>query len=87
TGASSLYEPHQPYVFHLRASYQREAERAVKHLAGIGVKRITIVQVNDAFGNDAGKGAIKGLDELKLRAQSHLRFDRNKPDLAPTMKA
>ncbi|WP_204350977.1 hypothetical protein, partial [Serratia marcescens] len=63
------------------------AERAVKHLAGIGVKRITIVQVNDAFGNDAGKGAIKGLDELKLRAQSHLRFDRNKPDLAPTMKA
>ena len=87
TGASSLYEPHQPYVFHLRACYQREAERAVKHLAGIGVKRITIVQVNDAFGNDAGKGAIKGLDELKLRAQSHLRFDRNKPDLAPTMKA
>lgn len=87
TGASSLYEPTQPYVFHLRASYQREAERAVKHLAGIGVKRITIVQVNDPFGNDAGKGAIKGLDEMKLRAMSHLRFDRNRPDLAPTMQA
>jgi len=87
TGASSLYEPTQPYVFHLRASYQREAERAVRHLAGIGVKRITIVQVNDPFGNDAGKGAIKGLDELKMRAMSHLRFDRNKPDLAPTMQA
>jgi ABC-type branched-subunit amino acid transport system substrate-binding protein len=87
TGASSLHEPTQPYVFHLRASYQKEAERAVKHLAGIGVKRITIVQVNDPFGNDAGKGAIKGLDEVKLRALSHLRFDRNKPDLAPTMQA
>lgn len=87
TGAVSLHEPVQPWVYHLRASYQKEAERAVKHLAGIGVKRITIVQVNDPFGNDAGKGAIKGLDDVKLRALSHLRFDRNKPDLAPTMQA
>jgi ABC-type branched-subunit amino acid transport system substrate-binding protein len=87
TGASSLREPVQPWVYHLRASYQREAERAVKHLASIGVRRITIVQVNDPFGNDAGKGAIKGLDDVKLRAQAHLRFDRNKPDLAPTMRA
>jgi len=87
TGAISLREPLQPWVYHLRASYQREAERAVKHLASIGVKRITIVQVNDPFGNDAGKGAIKGLDDVKLRAQSHLRFDRNKPELAPTMQA
>ncbi|WP_457447302.1 ABC transporter substrate-binding protein [Roseateles sp. P5_E4] len=87
TGAISLREPVQPWVYHLRASYQKEAERAVKHLAGIGVKRITIVQVNDPFGNDAGKGAIKGLDDIKLRAMSNLRFDRNKPDLAPTMQA
>ena len=87
TGAASLREPVQPWVYHLRASYEREAERAVKHLAGIGVKRITIVQVSDPFGNDAGKGAIKGLDDMKLRALSHLRYDRNKPDLAPTMQA
>jgi branched-chain amino acid transport system substrate-binding protein len=87
TGAISLHEPMQPFVFHLRASYQKEAERAVKHLAGVGVKRFTIVQVNDPFGNDAGKGAIKGLDDLRLRALSNLRYDRNKPDLAPTMQA
>ncbi|WP_343622633.1 ABC transporter substrate-binding protein [Roseateles puraquae] len=87
TGAASLRDPVQPWVFHLRASYEKEAERAVKHLAGIGVKRINIVQVNDEFGNDAGKGAIKGLDEAKLRALSHLRYDRNKPDLGPTMQA
>ena len=49
TGAISLHEPMQPFVFHLRASYQKEAERAVKHLAGVGVKRFTIVQVNDPF--------------------------------------
>jgi branched-chain amino acid transport system substrate-binding protein len=87
TGAASLYEPFQPLVFHLRASFQKEAERAVRHLAGIGVKRITIVQVNDAYGSDAGKGAIKGLDAVGLRALSHLRYERAKPDLAPTMQA
>lgn len=87
TGAMSVRWPVHPYVFHLRASYQQEAEKAVKYLAGIGVKRMTIVQVNDPFGNDAGKGAIKGLDDIKLRALSNLRFDRNKPDLAPTMQA
>jgi len=87
TGAASLRDPVQPWVYHLRASYQKEAERAVKHLAGIGVKRITIVQVNDPFGNDAGKGAIKGLDDIKLRALSNLRFDRNKPDLTPVMES
>ncbi|MFT7723676.1 MAG: ABC transporter substrate-binding protein [Roseateles sp.] len=87
TGAVGLREPVQPYVFHLRASYPQEAERAVRHLAGIGVKRITIVQVNDAFGNDAGKGAIRGLDAVRLRALSHLRFDGRRPDLAPTMHA
>lgn len=51
------------------------------------MKRISIVQVNDPFGNDASKGAIKGLDDMKLRAMSRLRFDRNKPELGPVMQA
>lgn len=86
TGAMSLREPVQPFVFNLRASYQREAERAVRHLAGIGVRRLTIVQVNDEFGNDAGLGALKGLQAVNLRASAHLRFDRNRPELAPLMQ-
>mgnify|MGYP000864593739 CR=1 FL=1 len=86
TGAMVLHEPVNPHVFNLRASFQREAERAIRHLAGIGVKRITIIQVNDAFGNDAGVGALRGLQELKMRAMFHLRFDRDKPELAPVMQ-
>jgi branched-chain amino acid transport system substrate-binding protein len=86
TGALALHEPVNPFVFNLRASFQREAERAIRHLAGIGVKRITIVQVNDAFGNDAGIGALKGLQALKMRASAHVRYDRDKPELAPVMQ-
>lgn len=86
SGAMLLHQPVNPYVFNLRASFQREAERAMKHLAGIGVKRVTILQVDDAFGNDAAIGAIRGLEAVGLRASAHLRFDRNRPALAPTMQ-
>lgn len=87
TGAVELRDPVHPLVFNLRASFQQEAERAVKHLANIGVKRISIVQGNDGFGTDAGKGALKGLDAMGLRVLSHLRYDRNKPELGPLMQA
>jgi len=70
TGAMALHEPVNSYVFNLRASFQREAERAVKHLASIGVRRLTIVQVNDDFGNDAGIGALRGLEAVKMRASA-----------------
>ncbi|MET0518500.1 MAG: ABC transporter substrate-binding protein [Burkholderiaceae bacterium] len=86
TGAMALHEPVNPYVFNLRASFQREAERAVQHLAAIGIKRMTVVQVDDEFGNDAGIGALRGLEAQKMRALAYLRFDRNKPDLAPLMQ-
>ena len=86
SGAMVLHQPVNPFVFNLRASFQREAERAVKHLASIGVKRVTLVQVDDAFGADAGLGALRGLEAAGLRASALLRFDRNKPDLAPMMQ-
>ena len=86
SGAMVLHQPVNPYVFNLRASFQREAERAVRHLASIGVKRVTLVQVDDAFGADAGVGALRGLEAVGLRASAVLRFDRNQPKLAPMMQ-
>ena len=86
SGAMLLHKPVNPYVFNLRASFQLEAERAIKHLASIGVKRVTVVQVDDAFGTDAGIGALRGLEAVGLRAAAVLRFDRDKPMLAPMMQ-
>jgi ABC-type branched-subunit amino acid transport system substrate-binding protein len=86
SGAMVLHQPVNPYVFNLRASFQLEAERAVRHLASIGVKRVILVQVDDAFGADAGVGALRGLEAVGLRASAVLRFDRNKPKLTPMMQ-
>jgi ABC-type branched-subunit amino acid transport system substrate-binding protein len=86
TGAMIFHEPVNRYVFNVRATYQREAERTVEHLASIGANRIAVLQVNDSFGNDAAAGAMKGFDKLKLRPVVNEKFDRAKPDFAPLVK-
>lgn len=83
TGAMALHSPVNPWVFNVRATYQREAERAVRHLSLIGVDRIALVQVDDSFGNDGATGALHGFTAVGKQPVVHEKFDRNKPDMAP----
>ncbi len=83
TGAMLLHQPVNPFVFNVRATYQREAERAIQHVMGMGVSRIALLQVNDSFGDDAVIGALKGLAAAKSQPTLHLKFPRDKPDLDP----
>lgn len=85
TGAMVLRQPVQPWVFNVRASYQREAERIVRHLVQVGVTRLAIVQVADSFGDDAAAGALRGFGAA-LKPAAHLKYDRTKPDFAPVTK-
>ena len=82
TGAMVLHQPVNPYIFNVRATYQRESEKAIRHLASIGLTRIGIVQVDDSFGADVATGAMKGFGAAKLKPLFHHKFDRTKPDLA-----
>jgi DNA-binding LacI/PurR family transcriptional regulator len=66
TGAMVLHEPVHPWLFNVRATYQREAERAVAHLALIGVQRIGIIHVKDSFGEDLLAGARRGFAGASL---------------------
>jgi branched-chain amino acid transport system substrate-binding protein len=83
TGAMVLHEPVHPWIFNVRATYQREAERAVAHLALVSVTRIAIVQVDDSFGADVAVGLLKGLKQARLQPVAEEKFDRSKPDFAP----
>ncbi|MFG6413408.1 ABC transporter substrate-binding protein [Roseateles sp. DC23W] len=83
TGAVALHKPVHPWLFNVRATYQREAERAIEHLSLIGMDRIAIVQVSDSFGEDAVQGAIAGLAKTNKQAVAHEKYDRTKPDFAP----
>lgn len=82
TGAMLLHDPVHPYVFNVRATYQREAEKAIHHLGTIGITRIGILQVDDTFGADVVTGALKGFQGAKLTPVFHEKFDRSKPDIA-----
>ncbi|WP_414654439.1 ABC transporter substrate-binding protein [Ideonella sp.] len=82
SGAMALHQPAHPWLFNVRATYQREAERAIRHLSLIGMSRIALVQVDDSFGADAAAGAMAGFAAVGKQPVLHERFDRNKPDLS-----
>ena len=81
TGAMVMHTPLNPWVFNVRATYQREAERAVRHMTQMGSTHIAIVQVADSFGEDAVLGALRGFNS-PTKPVLHVKYDRNKPDFA-----
>jgi ABC-type branched-subunit amino acid transport system substrate-binding protein len=82
TGAMSLHQPLKKHVFNVRATYQREAEKAITHLATIGMNKLAVVHVDDSFGLDGLAGAQKGLAAAKLTPVVLEKFDRSKPDFS-----
>ncbi len=82
TGAMTLHQPVRKHIFNVRATYQREAEKAITHLATIGMNRIAVVHVDDSFGQDGLAGAQKGLAAAKLTPVVLEKFDRAKPDFS-----
>ena len=80
TGAMVLHKPVNKYIFNVRSSYQREAEKAITHLHTLGIKRIAVVHVDDSFGVDAFGGATKGFEKARLQPLTVIKADRNKPD-------
>ena len=82
TGAMSLHQPVKKHVFNVRATYQREAEKAVTHLASLGMKRIAVVHADDSFGTDGLEGARKGFAKAGFEPVATLKADRLKPDYA-----
>ena len=65
TGANVFHAPVKRWVFNVRATYQREAEKAITHLASMGITRVALVFADDSFGADGIQGAQKGLAAAK----------------------
>lgn len=80
SGAMLLHKPVNPWVFNVRATYQREASHAVNHLSTIGLTRIGVIQVDDSFGNDAAEGARLGFERVGKKPVLHERYNREKWD-------
>jgi branched-chain amino acid transport system substrate-binding protein len=82
SGAMVLHQPVKKHIFNVRATYQREAEKAISHLSSMGISRIAIVYADDSFGADGVAGAQKGLAAAKLTPAVLEKFNRSKPDFS-----
>lgn len=87
SGAMALHQPVNPYIFNVRAPYQREAERAVRHLSLIGQERIAVLQTDDSFGEDVAAGADTGFAAVGKKPVVKLLFDRSHPDFSKAAPA
>jgi len=80
TGAMALHKPVHPYVFNVRATYQREAERLTRHLGMAGLDRVGICYVDDSFGLDALQGALNVYKAGDGQPALNEKIDKFKPD-------
>ena len=77
TGGISLREPFNPNIFHIRASYDDEAEKMVSQFARVGISRISVFYQNDAFGESGLAGVEKALAKFNLKLASKGSYEKN----------
>lgn len=81
TGGSFVNNPPRREVFTLRASYQKEAETAIRMQNGIGVGSFGVLLADDVFGTDTMIAIDKTFKELKLAPLAVAKIDNRKPDV------
>jgi branched-chain amino acid transport system substrate-binding protein len=84
TGAAIFHQPAHRLLFNIRAKYQDEIAKAVEHCATIGIRGISLLHVDDAFGLDGLEGFKKAMEARKLPPVAITRFARVDPDYAAT---
>lgn len=81
TGAQSLRTPQSSLIYNIRASYEDETERLVKHFASIGQKRISVAYQNDSFGSAGLEGVEKAARTYGATIVSRTTLARNSSDV------
>jgi branched-chain amino acid transport system substrate-binding protein len=82
TGAQSLREPFNRYIFNVRASYFDETEEIVRHLTQQGVTKISVLYQNDAYGKAGLAGMERAMSKRNLKLAGTATVERNSIDVA-----
>lgn len=91
SGAASLRQspqenPHNRYMFNVRASYADEADAIVGQLAMLGIRNIAVFYQNDGFGLSGLAGVNAALKKYGLEASAQASVERNSLDVAAAAK-
>ncbi|MDD0840183.1 ABC transporter substrate-binding protein [Curvibacter sp. HBC61] len=86
SGAGALREPFNRQVFHVRASYDAEAELIVSDLVRRGHRRVGVLLQNDAFGQSGLLALTRALQGAALRSVAQATVERNSLDVATAVR-
>jgi len=80
TGSDALRQKFSRYVFNIKASYSDELAAMVRQLAAVGIDRVAVVYLNNAFGTGGLAAVEKSAGEhgVKLLAKVALEVDGSK---------
>jgi ABC-type branched-subunit amino acid transport system substrate-binding protein len=84
TGASSLRKGGRN-VFHVRASYTDEVRRLVQRLAGMGLKGIGVVYLDNGYGREMLEDATRSLAEQNIKPSVQAALDTDGKNLADVL--
>ena len=87
TGGAIFHNPVNHLVFNVRAKYQAEVVKGVDYFSQMGIKKIGLIYVDDAFGEDALAGFKVSMAEKKFSTEQVVRFDRAKPNIEDIVRA
>ena len=82
TGAESLRNPVNRYIFNIRASYFDETEKIVGQLVGQTLDRIAVFYQNDDYGKAGLLGAERAMGRRDLKIVATGTVERNTIDVA-----
>jgi ABC-type branched-subunit amino acid transport system substrate-binding protein len=86
TGGSFVNQPPHREVFTLRASYQKEAEVAIRQQHSIGVRTFGLLLADDAFGRDTLLGISRTMKELGVEPVATARIDNRQLEVGPAVQ-
>ncbi|HVK53702.1 MAG TPA: ABC transporter substrate-binding protein [Burkholderiales bacterium] len=86
TGAYSLRNPVNPFLFHIRASYRDETEKMVAHLTPFGIKKIAALYQDDAFGKDGLSGIEAAMTKRGLSLVASGAYEKNTTKVEDAVK-
>lgn len=87
TGASSMREGVNPYLFHVRASYANETEKLLSQLKQIGVNRVAFFYQDDGLGKTLLGEIRKASAAQGMPMVAEIKVDPAAPDFAAAATA
>jgi branched-chain amino acid transport system substrate-binding protein len=81
SGSKSLRVPHNPMIFHMRASYHQEAVALIQQLTTQRVRRIALLAQDDSFGKNGMEGFEDALAKAGVKPVAVSMFPRKTSDV------